>query len=186
LLFVFRDGWLTLTRTTPADVGVAERSIYANGWWQGTVSVDWHNALSVLDDMWFLNPFYLAFASKPRVFAFGSRVVQGRGGAAQGLLDFQIPASTNAPVQPAKAPVAPPPTLLDELLARIAAIGEQNSGQPPTKISELAERYERDAELVRLLKHARGGQCQVCRRAKESCHQKRSKVVTHRKAGVKR
>jgi hypothetical protein len=40
------------------------------------VSVDWHNALSVLDDMWFLNPFYLAFASKPRVFAFGSRVVQ--------------------------------------------------------------------------------------------------------------
>ncbi|MFL9912202.1 hypothetical protein [Paraburkholderia sp. RL17-337-BIB-A] len=68
----------------------------------------------------------------------------------------------NAPVQPAKAPVAPPPTLLDELLARIAAIDEQNSGQPPTKISELAERYERDAELVRLLKHARGRQCQVC------------------------
>jgi hypothetical protein len=42
--------------------------------------------------MWFLNPFYLAFASKPRVFAFGSRVVQGRGGAAQGLLDFKVPA----------------------------------------------------------------------------------------------
>jgi 5-methylcytosine-specific restriction endonuclease McrA len=53
-------------------------------------------------------------------------------------------------------------TPLDALLARIAAIDAENAGRPPAKIREIAERYERDAELVRLLKHVRGGKCQVC------------------------
>ncbi|CAB3770462.1 HNH endonuclease [Paraburkholderia solisilvae] len=158
LLFVFRRGWLELKRTTPMGIAQAQTSIYASGWWQGLVSVDWKDALSVLDDLWFLDPFYLTFSQQSNVFAFGSRVVRGRGGATQQQLKFDAPANTDARVQPEAEPV----TLLDELLARIARIDVGNAGKPPVKMSEIAERYERDAELVRLLKDARGGKCQVC------------------------
>ncbi|SFT82926.1 HNH endonuclease [Paraburkholderia aspalathi] len=61
---------------------------------------------------------------------------------------------------PEKAPVITPTTPLDALLARM--IDAQNPGRPPARTSEIAERYERDGELVRLLKEARGGKCQFC------------------------
>ena len=48
------------------------------------------------------------------------------------------------------------------LEGRLAQIDEINSSWPPMSSAELALRYERDEELIRLLKELRGSVCQVC------------------------
>jgi hypothetical protein len=57
---------------------------------------------------------------------------------------------------------ARPPTDVDLILERIRTIDAENSQSPPRASHALAQRYERDDTLARLLKTLRGDACQIC------------------------
>jgi hypothetical protein len=154
VLFTFRDGWLTLKRSTWMGCVVAETTVSASGWWHGPVSVDWHE-LKRTADYWMLLPCYVTFSYGTRAFGIGPHLFEGRPEPEETKLVVARTSSAADAVDPATA-------AYDALIERIAAIDAETAGKPPAKVRETAERYERDAALVRLLKQARGGQCQIC------------------------
>jgi hypothetical protein len=151
LRFDFERGWLTLTRTTWMDAVIGQQTIFAYGRWKGSVSIEWNDAERLLDDCW-APPFYLVFSPQSRDFRAGSTLIEGRDDSGQRSVSAKTPTVSPSPDEAA----------YQALIERIAAIDAEKAGTPPAKIQEVAERYERDAELVRLLKQARGHRCQIC------------------------
>lgn len=72
-------------------------------------------------------------------------------------------------------PSPPPPAAIKETLTpdeaalaqHIRLLDVANVNLPPAPITQLAERYERDEALVRLIKRLRGPACQICGRTFE-------------------
>ncbi len=54
------------------------------------------------------------------------------------------------------------PTAEEQLIQRIRALDAEHIAAPPASAFQLAQRYERDEILVRLLKRLRGPNCQIC------------------------
>lgn len=55
-----------------------------------------------------------------------------------------------------------PPTPKAALIARLNALDRLHADAPPVVTSEMALRYERDAELTQLVRELRGHRCQIC------------------------
>ena len=60
------------------------------------------------------------------------------------------------------SPTSPEEERRQIIMARVAEIDAISATSPPTSRSELAQRYERDDVLIRLIKELRGSACQVC------------------------
>jgi hypothetical protein len=163
LTLTYQDGRLALTRHFAIRVVFDEISAYvpATGWWPHTVSVEWSDAEPYGDrERAFAEPFFIRFAEE-RLHLRDQPIAFGRSFGGQLAMDYTTSTSGGNEEPATEAPVALVPPL-DALLARITEIDAENGGQAPMKGSEIAERYERDADLVRLLKAVRGGKCQIC------------------------
>jgi hypothetical protein len=163
LTLTYRDGRLQLTRHFAVRVVFDDISAYvpATGWWPHTVSVEWSDVEPYGDrERAFAEPFFVRFAEQ-RLHLRDQPIAFGKASGGQIAMDYSTPTPPENEEPATEAPVAPL-TPLEAVLARITEIDAENGGQAPEKASEIAERYERDAELVRLLKEARGGKCQMC------------------------
>lgn len=161
VFFTFSEGNLVLTRDFLDNPALNEDvKIQAKGWWPSKVSISWRDAYSLLPSLDVLDTFFLAFSG--RVFHVGNRVVSGDGGREQLNLALDDPARR---IRRPSIPAAPPPPSkrdIDALILRIAEIDAENAARPPEFWDVIAQRYERDEELVRLMKTVRGHKCQIC------------------------
>lgn len=77
------------------------------------------------------------------------------------VIDYQ-PLTEQLSLPLGVAALPPPNRLVDRLVTRLQELDIENQANPPQQLEAFAKRYERDPELIKIIKLLRGGKCQIC------------------------